>query len=56
MVYDPAHVARWEPYNLYDNGHVSFVGSVLDPAKHNTKAGWDLIYYLDRDLSDVCNS
>ena len=25
-VYDLAHVAGWEPYNLHDLGHVSWVG------------------------------
>ena len=28
-LYDLARVARWEPYNLQDLGHVSWVGSVL---------------------------
>ena len=28
-VYDLAHVAGWEPYNLHDLGHVSRVGPVL---------------------------
>ena len=28
-LYDLAHVAGWEPYNLHDLGHVSWVGSVL---------------------------
>ena len=27
-LYDPARVAGWEPYNLDDPGHVSWVGSV----------------------------
>ena len=28
-LYDLAHVAGWEPYNLHDLGHVSWVGIVL---------------------------
>ena len=28
-LYDPAHVAGWEPYTLHDLAHVSLVGSVL---------------------------
>ena len=28
-LYDPAHIAGWEPYKLHDLGHVSWVGSVL---------------------------
>ena len=49
-LYDLAHVARWEPYNLHHLGHVSRDGFVLiDPAQHVTTAGYD----LDRDLSDL---
>ena len=28
-LYDLALVAGWEPYNLHDLGHASWVGSVL---------------------------
>ena len=35
-----AHVARWDPYNLYGIAHVRMVGSVLClyPAQHITTA------------------
>ena len=28
-LYDPAHVAGWDPYDLQDLGHVAWVRSVL---------------------------
>ena len=40
-LYDVAHVAGWEAYNLHNLGQVSCVGSVLytDPAQHVITAG-----------------
>ena len=29
MIYSIAHVSGWQPYNLHDLGHISWVGSVL---------------------------
>ena len=40
-LYDLAHVAAWEPYNLHDVGQ--FPGLDLcctDPAQHLTRAGY----------------
>ena len=53
ILYDLAHVAGWEPYNLHDLGRVSWVGSVpyTDPAQSLATAGEELDY-LD-DLSDL---
>ena len=66
-LYDLAHAAGWEPYNLHDIliGHASWVGSALrtyaDPAQPLTTAGEELD---DRghdlsdlsDLSEGCNT
>ena len=53
-LYDLAHVAGWEPYNLHDLVHVSYVRSVLCvPASQNGRLGSRRSSTVDRDLSDV---
>ncbi|CAM9942637.1 unnamed protein product, partial [Laminaria digitata] len=50
-----AHVAGWEPYNLHDLTHVSWVGSVLYRSctiYHNDRLGSTMVDDLDHDLSD----
>ena len=41
-LYDLAHVAGWEPFNLHDLAHVSWVGSVSHRScttSHNGRLG-----------------
>ena len=53
-LYCLAHVVGWEPYNLHDQAHVPWVGSVLYRSCTIITAGQDLDD-LDHDLSDVWN-
>ena len=45
-LYDLAHVAGWEPYNLHDLAHLSWVGSVLytDPDPYDLYDLYDLAH------------
>ena len=50
-LYDLAHVVGWEPYNLHDLGHVSWVGSVLNRScttSHNGRLGYGPDDLVDR--------
>ena len=44
MIYDLAHVAGWEPYNLHDLGHASYRLDLYytDPAQHIVAGGYNL--------------
>ena len=62
-LYDLAHVAGWDPYNLHDllTAHVSWAESVLlsaDPPQPLTTAGEELddLDYDLSDLSEACHS
>ena len=56
-MYDLAHAAAWEPYDLHDLGRVSRVGPVLlyisRTTSHNGRIGSTAVDDLDRDLSDL---
>ena len=48
-LYDLAHVAAWQWYNLHALAHVSWVGSISTvqiPQKPLTKAGGEVDYLL----------
>ena len=56
-LYDLAHVAGWDPYDLPDLAQVSWVGSVYyaDPAQPLTTVGEDELDHLDHYPSGMRN-